>query len=101
MTFLEIDPNLVKPGWTPLIITVALAGVMVLLFLSMRRQFRKINVPDRRPSADDTDAADFGVGDPGAGDAGLESRPARPPSILPDSHAPSRSHRFEPHRSQD
>ncbi|MBA3528463.1 MAG: hypothetical protein H0T91_03990 [Propionibacteriaceae bacterium] len=45
MTLLDIDPNVVKPGWTPLIITIVLAAVMVLLFLSMRRQFRKINVP--------------------------------------------------------
>ena len=45
MMFLDIDPNLVKPGWTPLIILIVLAAVMVLLFMSMRRQFRKINVP--------------------------------------------------------
>ena len=62
MTFLEIDPNLVKPGWTPLIITVALAGVMVLLFLSMRRQFRKINIGDpeepSQPGAASTSSRD-------------------------------------------
>ena len=46
MTLLEIDPNVVKPGWTPLIITLLLAGAMVLLFRSMRRQFGKINVPE-------------------------------------------------------
>ena len=45
MILLDIDPNLVKPGWTPLIITIVLAAIMVLLFLSMRRQFAKINVP--------------------------------------------------------
>lgn len=45
MMLMDIDPNLVKPGWTPLIITIILAGIMVLLFISMRRQFRKINVP--------------------------------------------------------
>jgi hypothetical protein len=50
MFFLEIDPNLVKPGWTPLLITIALAAVMVLLFLSMRRQFRKIDVPTEAES---------------------------------------------------
>jgi hypothetical protein len=43
MMLLDIDPNLVKPGWTPLLITIVLAAVMVLLFLSMRRQFGKIN----------------------------------------------------------
>ena len=57
MMLLDIDPNLVKPGWTPLLITIVLAVVMVLLFVSMRRQFGKINVPteqevrDRRAAA--------------------------------------------------
>lgn len=46
MILFEIDPNIVKPGWTPLLITIALAGVMVLLYLSMRRQFRKIHTLD-------------------------------------------------------
>lgn len=46
---LDIDPNVVKPGWTPLIITIGLALVMVLLFISMRRQFRKINVDPAQP----------------------------------------------------
>ena len=45
MILLELDPNLVKPGWTPLIITLLLGLAMVLLFLSMRRQFRKISIP--------------------------------------------------------
>ena len=40
---LEVDPNVVKPGWTPLIITILLALAMVGLFVSMRRQFRKID----------------------------------------------------------
>lgn len=45
MIFLEIDPNIVKPGWTPLLITIAIAAVMVFGFFSMRRQFRRINLP--------------------------------------------------------
>ena len=48
MILLDLDPNVVKPGWTPLIITVVLAGALVLLYLSMRRQFRKINVGVQR-----------------------------------------------------
>ena len=40
---LDLDPNVVKPGWTPLLITIGLAAVIVLLFLSMRRQFRRID----------------------------------------------------------
>jgi hypothetical protein len=39
---LDLDPSVIKPGWTPLIITILLAVAMVFLFLSMRRQFRKI-----------------------------------------------------------
>ena len=35
---------MVKPGWTPLIITILIAAALVLLYLSMRRQFRKIDV---------------------------------------------------------
>jgi hypothetical protein len=52
MTLLDIDPNVVRPGWTPLIITVLLAAVMVLLFLSMRRQFRKIHIPGDESTSD-------------------------------------------------
>jgi hypothetical protein len=52
MMLLDIDPNLVKPGWTPLLITIVLAAIMVLLFLSMRRQFAKINVPTEQEVRD-------------------------------------------------
>jgi len=45
MIFLDVDPSVVKPGWTPLIITILLAAVIVLLMISMRRQIRKINAP--------------------------------------------------------
>jgi hypothetical protein len=51
MIFLELDPDVVKPGWTPLIITALLGIAMVFLFLSMRKQFRKINIP--RQEADE------------------------------------------------
>ena len=47
MILLELDPNVVKPGWTPLLILIGLALVMVLLFRSMRRQFRRVH--DRFP----------------------------------------------------
>jgi hypothetical protein len=55
MILLEVDPDLVKPGWTPLIITVLLGIAVVLLFLSMRRQFRKISIP-REDEVDDQPA---------------------------------------------
>ena len=55
MIFLELDPNVVKPGWTALVVTVLLAVALVFLYLSMRRQFRKINIPtdgsDDKPTA--------------------------------------------------
>lgn len=62
MTLFEIDPNVVKPGWTPLLIIVGLACVMVLLYLSMRRQFKKIHAagPDGEavaPTTQSTTAA--------------------------------------------
>jgi hypothetical protein len=56
MILLELDPDLVKPGWTPLIITLLLGVAVVLLFLSMRRQFRKISIP-RADEADEADEA--------------------------------------------
>jgi protein-S-isoprenylcysteine O-methyltransferase Ste14 len=43
---LDVDPSIVKPGWTALIVVLLLAAAMALLFWSMRRQFRKINVAD-------------------------------------------------------
>jgi hypothetical protein len=51
MILLELDPDVVKPGWTPLIITLLLGAALVFLFLSMRKQFRKINIP--REKADE------------------------------------------------
>lgn len=44
LILLDIDPNVVKPGWTPLLITIGIALAMVGLYLSMRRQFRRIDV---------------------------------------------------------
>ena len=55
MMLLELDPDVVKPGWTPLLITVLLAIAVVLLYFSMRKQFRKISIPrkgtDEEPPA--------------------------------------------------
>lgn len=53
MILLELDPNVVKPGWTALIVTLLLALAVVLLFLSMRRRIRNIDLPYR----DEVDAA--------------------------------------------
>ena len=36
MLLLDLDPNVVKPGWTPLIITLLLALALVLLYRRRR-----------------------------------------------------------------
>jgi hypothetical protein len=56
MILLEVDPNVVKPGWTPLLVTLLLLGAMVFLYLSMRKQFRKIHTPedDETQNAEDS-----------------------------------------------
>ena len=86
MILLEVDPDLVKPGWTPLIITVLLGVAVVLLFFSMRRQFRKISIPrddevddQAVPSADDPPAARQDASDGTTNDAPAtrEDPPAR------------------------
>jgi hypothetical protein len=46
MILLEVDPNWVKPGWMLLVVILLLAGAMVFLYLSMRKQFRKIRTPE-------------------------------------------------------
>ena len=66
MFLLDLDPNVVKPGWTALVITILLALALVLLYLSMRRQFRKINIPSDE-TGDETDV------EPSDGDASAPS----------------------------
>ena len=51
MMLLDLDPNVVRPGWTPLLITLGLALVMMLLFRSMRRQFRRVDANFPEPAA--------------------------------------------------
>ena len=45
IVLLGIDPNLVRPGWTPLLVIVVLGIVLFFLGRSMLKQFGKINVP--------------------------------------------------------
>jgi hypothetical protein len=49
MTLFEVDPSLVKPGWTPLLILVILMVAMALLWFSMRKQFKRIDVTQSQP----------------------------------------------------
>ena len=45
MMLLEVDPNLVRPGWTPLLVIVVLGVVLFFLGRSMLKQFGRIDVP--------------------------------------------------------
>jgi hypothetical protein len=57
LALLDLDPNIVKPGWIPLLITIGLAAVMVLLFFSLRKQFRRIDVSRSQPGVADRETA--------------------------------------------
>ena len=56
LALLDLDPNIVKPGWIPLLITLGLAAVMVLLFFSLRKQFRRIDVTRSQPEVPDPES---------------------------------------------
>ena len=60
----NIDPNIVRPGWTPLLITGCCWWRWCCLFLSMRKQLRKIHVPDddRRAAEDRRTPTAVGTG---------------------------------------
>jgi hypothetical protein len=52
MMLFEVDPNLVRPGWTPLLVLLLLGIALFFLGRSMLKQFRKIDVPaDHDPAA--------------------------------------------------
>lgn len=94
MIALDVDPNLVVSGWTPLFLTLGLGGVIVLLALSMTRHMRRVrpDLPRRRPGApepephtdsEDDQPADAGDPEPtvaggdavGAGSAATPTEP--------------------------
>ena len=85
---LEIDPNVVKPGWTPLLILIGLALVMALLFRSMKRQFRRVH--DNFPEAADADGLPGPGGAEGAQAGPTAGEPTVPPGASGEEHAPSR-----------
>jgi hypothetical protein len=80
MSVLELDPNVVQPGWTPLIITIGLALVVVLLYFSMRKQFRRINIPVA-PEADQPEPT------PVETSAAASGEPPAPASVEPSTPA--------------
>lgn len=58
MILLDVDPNVVEPGWAPLLITILLGIVMVFLYFSMRKQFRKIRMPEEEEEDGSDNAED-------------------------------------------
>jgi len=40
---LDVDPSIVRPGWTALLVTVFIGAALVLLYFSLRRQVRRIS----------------------------------------------------------
>jgi len=57
MILLDVDPNIVRPGWTALFVVLLLAAAMVFLYFSMRKQFRKIRTPEDDESEGAEDSA--------------------------------------------
>lgn len=88
MMLLEVDPNLVRPGWTPLVVVVLLGIVLFLLGRSMLKQFGRIDVPADHATGSDATGSETGSdttasdGEPTAGDL--------PPAPIPDLRAPTR-----------
>lgn len=67
MVLLEVDPNLVRPGWTPLIVLVLLGLVLFFLGRSMLKQFGKIDVPADHEPTSVADHEPTSVADPAPG----------------------------------
>ncbi len=51
LVLLDVDPSIVKPGWTALLVTVFIGAALALLYFSLRRQVGKIS--PELPYADD------------------------------------------------
>lgn len=103
---LEVDPNLVRPGWTPLVITLLLGVGLVFLGRSMLKQFGRIDVPadhepigDRspdsgsatsggNPGSSEAAASDAGSDDPGSSDPGSSDTVPEPRAREDQSHPP-------------
>lgn len=75
MILLDVDPNWVRSGWTPLFVTLLLAAAMVFLYFSMRKQFRKIRTSDDLARETEDAARDDNESAPSA----EESASERPP----------------------
>ena len=85
MMLLEVDPNLVRPGWTPLVVILLLGVVLFFLGRSMIKQFGRIDVPSAAEAAANDGATDAGTGTGAAPtDAGARSGSGRDAATRPD-----------------
>jgi hypothetical protein len=86
MVVLGVDPNLVRPGWTPLVVLLLLGGVLFLLGRSMIKQFGKIDVPADHDPATSTAGATPGTR-PATGERSVTEPGSNPP--IPDLRRPA------------
>ena len=82
MMLLEVDPNLVRPGWTALLVIVILGIVLAFLGRSMLKQFGRIDVPADHPD----DPATGSV--PASSDTESSTEDVRTPTV-PEPRAPT------------
>ena len=97
MMLLEVDPNLVRPGWTPLLVIVVLGIALFFLGRSMLKQFGRIDVPADHltdPAAGTEAAGSDATGGDLTGSApGSDREPSAgdvPTAPIPDLRAPTR-----------
>ncbi|WP_427889385.1 hypothetical protein ACQHIV_39180 [Kribbella sp. GL6] len=86
----EIDPNVVRPGWVALLIVLALGAATFLLWRSMGKQLKRIDVDrdgadDPAPSADPASPAGSPSPD---GDAAPTTSDPKDLTKTPGDHAP-------------
>ena len=93
MMLLEVDPNLVRPGWTPLVVVVLLGIVLFLLGRSMLKQFGRIDVPADHEADPATGSDATGTDTTGSDTTASDGEPTAgdlPPAPIPDLRAPTR-----------
>ena len=93
MMLLEVDPNLVRPGWTPLLVIVVLGIVLFFLGRSMLKQFGRIDVPADHEADPATGTGPAGNEATGSKATGSKAEPSAgdvPPAPIPDLRAPTR-----------
>jgi hypothetical protein len=91
MILLDLDPSVVKPGWTPLIITILLAAAVALLMISMRRHMRRVSVPYREELQHPAGGQSPSDGSGRDGDAGSAPATGSPGSPDDERHVIGRS----------